>query len=287
MCILPLYLMPRSLKRVASFLLACLWFYVLRIRRTMTEKQVDAVFEGISPSDRSKIVFQSYYNLLMILFEYSYFPFGSRAIRKHSTIKNLNKLDEALAEGKGVFLLAGHLGNGEMALFRTCLEGYPLRLIAKRVGVPFIDKTLFEIREVCGLVHIPPKLGGEMILESVKDNAPVVFVMDQFSHPPKGVATTFLGIPTYTNSSLAHFAIKTDAIVLPVNVYRGKKDISVIEFQDRIQTELPYPTQEQNIRHMTQKYNDWLDQSVRQNVGDWMWVHRRWKRKPERSVLEI
>ena len=36
-------------------------------------------------------------------------------------------------------------------------------------------------------------------------------------------------------------------------------------------------TKEETIEHMTQVFNDWTEEKIRQHPDQWMWVHRRWK----------
>lgn len=284
--IFPLFVLPRPVKRLLSHGLARFWFHVLKIRRAETEARVAMVMGHLSKKEQQQIVYRSFYNLILVLFEYSYFPFCSRQIFKHCQLKGTEKLQGAIDEGKGVFIVAGHVGNGEMGIYRTCLEGFPLYLIAKRVGVDFIDKTLFGIREVSGLVHLPPKKCGDEIIKALKKGLPIVYLIDQFSYPPKGVPTTFMGAPTYTNASLAYLAIKSGAVVIEANVHRGKKDLSILEFGDRIETETPYDSIEKNVVHMTQKYNSAIEKYVYKYPGDWMWIHRRWKRQPSTEDLK-
>lgn len=283
--IFPLFIIPWPIKKLLSHILASFWFYVLKIRRRETEARVAMVMGHLSKKEQQKIVYRSFYNLILVLFEYSYFPFRSKKIPKYCKLKREENLKAALAQGKGVFIVAGHLGNGEMGIYRTCMEGFPLHLIAKRVGVDCIDKTLFGIREVSGLVHFPPKKCGEDIMEALKNNTPIVYLIDQFSYPPKGVPTTFMGMPTYTNASLAYLAIKSGALVIEANVHRDKNDVSILEFGDTIQTETPFESLEQNVIYMTQKYNSAIEKYIYKHPGDWMWIHRRWKRRPTDEVL--
>lgn len=227
--------------------------------------------------ETSQIVFRSILNLCYVLVEYSYFPFNKKNIFKYSEVEGLKNLDKALQGDKPVFILTGHFANGEMALFRTCLEGYKLNLIAKRVGHPFLDSVLFEIRELSGLKHIPPKKGSIDILKAAKAKEPVVFVHDQFMHPPRGLETTFLGEKTYTNPALAYFAQKAEAVVVPARAKRrGQKNI--ICFYEEIPFEKVSSKEEENVLHMTQKYNTVLEDWLKKDPADWMWVHRRWKK---------
>jgi len=273
----PFFILPRPVKKFVAYCWTCFWFYILRLRVKETTEQVQKVFPLKSKKEASKIVFDSFYNLILVIFEYSYLAFNKKHLFRHTDVRNLDLLNKALSKDRPVFLFTGHLANGEAILSRVCYEGYPLHLIAKRVGNSFLNSFLFDLREVAGLVHIPPTQALTEIIAAMKKKAPLVFLHDQFRSPPKGVASTFLGLPTYTNSSLASFALKNNALVLPVNMFR-EDERTVVSFEEEIPFEKKYKTDKENIAHMTQIYNDWLETKISKRPGEWMWIHRRWKK---------
>lgn len=273
----PIYILPRPFKKLLAYSLAVFWFYVLRLRVSYMKERVQKCFPEKTSREVSWIVFGSLYNLCMVLMDYSYFPFSKKVLKKRTELINLERLEKAIQSDRPVFLLVAHLGNGEISVFRTCLEGFKLNLIAKRVKNSFIDSMLFEVRELSGLKHIPPKHGAEGILNAAQNKEPVLFVHDQFRHPPRGVLTTFFGEETYTNSALAFFALKENAIVLPAISYRKNNQI-IAEFEEVIPLDRPYETEHENVVHMTQIFNDHVESWVRERPESWMWVHKRWKK---------
>ena len=203
--VLPFFIWPRMFKKFFSFLLTVLWFHILKLRVRETKERVEKIFPEKSKKEISDIVFYSYYNLILLLFEYSYFAWSPKKVIKHTELLDFHLFTDEFKKDKPVFLTTCHSGNGEMILFRMGLEGYHFNLIGKRVGTPWLDNLLFELREASGLKHIPPKRGGVGIVAAAKKREPVVFIQDQFMHPPKGIWSTFLGKETYTNPALANF----------------------------------------------------------------------------------
>lgn len=276
---LPFFILPRPLKLAASYFWAFIWFYVIRLRINETRERVKSVFPEKSKKEVNKIVFDSIYNLILTFFELSYRAFDKKYIYRYTKVKNIDHLKKSLSGDRPVFLFTGHLANGEIILSRVCYEGMELNLIAKRVKNAFLDAMLFEAREVSGLVHIPPKNALKEIIKCMKKKSPLVFLHDQYMGPPRGVKTTFLGLPVYTNPSVAKFALKNNAMVIPVNLFRENGN-TVVEFENEIPLEERYNSFEENVVHMTQVYNDWLSEKVMERPGEWMWVHRRFK-QPE------
>lgn len=270
----PFYITPRFLKRGISWFITFVWFYLIKNRKKLMMKQLKSSFPDKDQAWYNKVIFESFYNLILTVYEYSYFVYNPKKVLKYCELRNTHRLDEALAEGKGAYIMAFHAGNGELALSRTCLAGYKLNLIAKRIGVPLLDKLIFDSRELSGLKHIAPKNSLDKIMEAMNKNEIVVFVQDQFTYPPRGIPSTFINQPAYTNSSLALFVQKRGHKVFPANVYR-ENDVNIVDFQEPISFD-----EGMTISEFTQKCNDWMTDRVAERPAMWMWIHARWKRQP-------
>jgi len=253
-----------------------LWFSILRLRVKETKQRVSKVFPEKSDKEVGSIVFESFYNLILLVFEYSYMAWSPKKVIKYSKLIDFHKFKDEFKKDKPVFFTTTHSGNGEMILYRMGLEGFSFNLIGKRVGTPWLDDLLFEIREASGLKHIPPKYGGAGIVKAAKKREPTVFIQDQFMHPPKGIATTFMGLETFTNPALANFTERLGATVVPVEIYR-ESGLVHAKFHSPVPFERKHESLEENIQHMTQVYNNVLEKFIIKRPGQWMWIHRRWK----------
>jgi len=279
--LLPFYILPRPLKKFLSYTLTFIWFHILRLRVKETRDRVLKVFPSKTKSEVDKIVFRSFYNLILLVFEYSYFAWAPKKVLKYTELIDAHIFTDEAKKDKPLFLTTSHSGNGEMILFRMGLEGYPFNLIGKRVGTPWLDDLLFEIREASGLKHIPPKHGGAGIVRASKNREPTVFIQDQFMYPPKGIESTFLGLETFTNPALANFAERLGATVVPVEIYR-EDGITKGKFHPVIPFEHKFETKEENTKHMTQVYNGVIEKFIGKRPEQWMWIHRRWKKTVHR-----
>ncbi len=240
----------------------------------MMMKQLKASYPNKSKKWYDQVLFTSFNNLMMTIFEYSYFVFSPRKVKKYCHLKNQKYLDDELKKGEGLYIMAFHMGNGEIALFRTCLEGYKLNLIAKLISNPIIQQLIFKTRELSGLKHIAPKNSLDEILKAMNKNEVVVFVQDQYTGPPRGLPTTFIHQPAYTNCSLATFVQKKGRRVIPANVYR-ENDRVIVDFHPPIIFE-----EGMTVQSYTQKCNDWMTARVDERPEMWMWIHARWKKQP-------
>jgi KDO2-lipid IV(A) lauroyltransferase len=99
--------------------------------------------------------------------------------------------------------------------------------------------------------------------------------------PPQGVFVNFFGIPACTASGLARIAVRTDAAVVPgftiwdesLGKYRLRFDPAL----ELIRT----GNLEADILANTQLFTKVIEDYVRKYPDQWLWVHRRWKTRPE------
>jgi Kdo2-lipid IVA lauroyltransferase/acyltransferase len=273
----PFFICPRFLKQGLSKGITYFWFYIWPVRYKLMLRQIKNSYPDKSQSWYDEKLFISFYNLMLTIFEYSYFVFSPKKVLKYCELKNTHFLDEELKNNKGLYIMAFHVGNGEIALFRTAMAGYKLNLIAKYISSPLIHKLIFETRELCGLKHIAPKNSLDKILEAMNNNESIVFVQDQFTYPPRGIASTFLHQSAFTNSSIATFVQKRNRRIVPANVYReGPQDKVIVEFQEPIVYE-----ETDDTTSFVQKCNDWMTKQVDRRPDMWMWIHDRFKRQPK------
>lgn len=274
----PIYILPRFIKRFIAYSLSLLWYYVFPHRKKVIVNNLKLAFPDWDEKAMNKMAFATFYNWAFTAFEYSYFPYVSqKRLNQITEVVNREHIENAFAKGKGVLILGTHTGNGELSIYRLCMDKYPLYLIGRKVKNVFINDVLFSIRERSGLKHLDPKNSSLRVVRALKNNEGILFVLDQFTYPPIGIKSTFFGHTTGTNSSLAYFALKFKVPVVPAYSYRKDGKI-IVSFDKEIETEEPYEDLEKNVSYMTQKYNDWIEKIVRQHPESWMWIHKRWKK---------
>jgi len=90
------------------------------------------------------------------------------------------------------------------------------------------------------------------------------FLVDQ--HMRHGAPLTFFGHKAHTALSAAEMALKYDALLVP----------NGLDFRILVDAPIPHSDPET----MTQALNDSLESLVREHMGQWFWIHRRWKDVP-------
>jgi KDO2-lipid IV(A) lauroyltransferase len=269
------YLVP-IIGNVVGFL----WFDVLRIRRQVALQNVALAFPEKSAAEHIRIARSSLLHFGKSLVEYFWLPLMEKEdFDRFFEVRGAEIVEHCLAEGKGVYFLCLHIGNGDLSTAAVSRRGWPVSLISKSFKTQWLNRIWFKWRGRHGTQFISPEKSSFEILRSIKNNRIVIFVLDQFMGPPIGCKTKFFGRETGTAMGLAVMAERTQSPVIPVSTHRKADGHHMIEFSKPIPwRELDLGlSRDQNIRAMTQVYTDKIEEIVRAHPDQWMWIHRRWK----------
>lgn len=255
----------------------------LPVRRRIIRQNVERMFSGISPR-RSALLCKAFYGhmwrFLVELIQASFCPWVAK--QRRLRVLHLERLEKALAEGKGALWLCCHLGNWEVSLpnFMRELPQYRERvsIVRKRLRPAFFDRLILGRFRKAGIDTLPPDgLALRKILKKLANNEIVIFVLDQHSSPPLGIATRFFGEPASISRGLARIAAHTGAPVIPAITYRDSGGEHVCEFGEVIEP-LEAENSEESLRANTQAYNSALETYISEHPEQWFCLsHRLWK----------
>ncbi|MEN0059476.1 MAG: lysophospholipid acyltransferase family protein [Bdellovibrio sp.] len=274
-------LFPRTWLRRSGSWLGFLWFDVFGFRKKIVMDNLHLAFPEWTEEERLRVGRESVYQLGYNFGEFFFIPaMTPQWVSEHVIFDGWENVEAARAQGKGMFFLSLHLGNGDLAANAIAMRGQGIFIITKRFKTQWFNDLWFEVRGAQGVRYIDahgPNNAFE-ILKALKKNAGLVFVLDQYMGKPYGIATSFFGKRTGTAYGLALFAQKTKAPVLPIYTYEGSDKKLHIVVEPAIDT-LSRVTEDkdQTILNLTQAFNDKLEEIVRRHPEQWMWVHRRWK----------
>ena len=115
----------------------------------------------------------------------------------------------------------------------------------------------------------------------------VGILMDTNMTPPQGVFVDFFGIPACTASGLARIALRTDAAVVPgFTVWDEKLRKYILRFDPAVEL-VRTGDNEADIVANTAKFTKVIEDFVRRYPDQWLWVHRRWKTRPEGAAVAV
>ena len=202
---------------------------------------------------------------------------ASRFIR-YDGLENYVK---ARDKGKGVLVLTGHLGAWELSSFYHSLRGMPMSLVIRRLDNPLVDAYVNGIRCLHGnrVIHKDDFARG--LLTAMHNGETVGILMDTNMTPPQGVFVPFFGVDACTASGLARVALRTGAAVLPgFLLWEESEKRYVLRFGEELELVRTGNAQEDVLAN-TALFAKTTEDYIRRYPEQWLWVHRRWKTRPE------
>ena len=273
---------PRRLAYPAAELLARLAFHLARRQRLAGIHNLKMTMPELGPAERIAILRGTFSNLGRLLVEFTHFPeLNKTNIADHVVYDGFEHFAEASRRGRGVIFLTAHLGAWELSSFAHSIYGHPMKFTVRNIDNPRVDRLISGYRALGGNRPIHRRNAGREILQALRANETIGILVDQNTTRAEGVFVNFFGIPAATTPSVATFALRTGAAVIPgfliwdraarKHTLRFDPPIELTETGDRAR----------DIVENTQRFNDVLESYVRKYPDQWLWIHRRWKTRPE------
>jgi KDO2-lipid IV(A) lauroyltransferase len=274
--------LPRPLSRAFAIGIAQL-VYLLHFRlRQVGMRNLAMAFPEKSEAERRRILRGVFTSLGRQLAELCQFPrYTAQNVDEVVVYDGLENYERAYARAKGVLFVTAHFGGWELSAFAHSLHGHWLHVVMRPMDNPYLDQLLQSYRTMHGNKVVPKDDFVRGLLAAMRAGETVGILMDTNMTPPQGVFVDFFGIPACTASGLARIALRTDAAVVPgftiwdeaLGRYRLRFDPAV----ELVRT----GDLEADIIANTQKFTKVIEDYVRKHPDQWLWVHRRWKTRPE------
>jgi KDO2-lipid IV(A) lauroyltransferase len=275
-------LFPRPVARWLGACLGALAYLILPRLRNVGHRNLELAFPGKTPTQRAAILRQLYRNLGWLLAEFCQMPHYTR--QNSISFLRYQGLEHYLAAqqlGRGVLIVTGHLGAWELSSFYHSLMGHPMSMVIRRLDNPRVDSLVNRIRCLHGnrVLHKDDFARG--LLSAMRNAESVGILMDTNMTPPQGVFVPFFGTEACTASGLARVALKTNAAVLPGFMLWDEASRSyVLHFGRQIDL-VRTGDDEADILTNTAVFTQVIESWIRRFPDQWLWVHRRWKTRPE------
>ena len=274
--------LPRTVARAIVGLLTAMLYLLLGRLRRVGERNLELAMPELPLPECRRILRRLFRNLGWQLVEFCRMPrYTSENTRDWIRTEGLEHYLAAESRGKGVLILTGHLGAWELSSFYHSLMGHPMGMVIRRLDNKLLDQYVNHIRCLRGnrVLHKDDFARG--LLNAMHAGQAVGILMDTNMTPPQGVFVGFFGIEACTASGLARVALRTGAAVLPgFLVWEEKDHRYVLHFGPELSFSTTGDT-ESDILTATQQCNDVLEAWIRRYPDQWLWIHRRWKTRPE------
>ena len=261
------------------------WIYgsVIRYHRRDAWEALARSLPEKTAAERRGILRRMYGNLGMNVVETARLPHVSEQHLKDTIDwEGEHHARDVLAAGKGLLVLSAHTGNWDILCTMAPRFNYPTTIITKRIKNKGINDYWMAARARFGLKFVPAHNSYRPCLAALRKNEIIVFILDQNMIRDEGLFVDFFGHPACTTPGLAYMSAQSGAAVVPVFMLRQPDGRHLVKALPPIAP--PPDRKPETIAAYTQRYTKVIEDVIRANPDQWIWIHRRWRTTPPPAV---
>ena len=253
-----------------------------RLRR-IAMRNLTLAYPEKNDRERKQIVDGVFASIARLLTAFARFPtLNAQNISDWIRYEGLEHYREAKSRGKGVLIATAHVGNWELSAFAHALMTEPMNIVVRPLDNPAIDALVERYRQLSGNRIISKRDAARGIVRALHNNEAVGILIDQNTSAAEGAFIDFFGTKACAGLAFAKIAARTGATVIPgFALWSEAEKKYVLRF---------YPPVEigGDAVQDTQRIHSVLERVIREHPEQWLWIHRRWKTRPEgeRGVYE-
>jgi KDO2-lipid IV(A) lauroyltransferase len=188
------------------------------------------------------------------------------------TVENI-ELAEAI-RGQSVLMLSGHFANWEIMPIAAARFGLDGAIVYRPPNNPYVDRYIAWARGAKGFKEqISKHHGTRRIFTLLRGGKVILLLVDQKTN--EGIPVPFFGRDAMTTPAPAALALKLNVPIL----LASNKRTGGAHFQVTMHPPLlfaPSGDQDADVKALTAQINAKVEEIVRADPGQWLWIHRRW-----------
>jgi KDO2-lipid IV(A) lauroyltransferase len=245
-------------------------------RRAIAAVNLSLCFPELSAGERDRILAEQFISMGIGVLEMAMSWWApARRLKKLARVEGLQHLQDALDRDKGVILLSAHFTTLEIGGRLLALHA-PFHVMYREHKNAAFDRVMKAAR-IRHFGKAIPRGDLRGMLRSLQHNMPVWYAPDQDYGREQSIFVPFFGIPAASITATSRLARLSGAAVVPF-----------------FQTRLPgargyrltlYPPLDSfpgaSVEEDTQRVNDIIEARIREQPGQYLWAHRRFKNRPE------
>ncbi|MEH6444648.1 MAG: lysophospholipid acyltransferase family protein [Oceanospirillaceae bacterium] len=271
-------LLPLKLSQWLGKLLGSCWFYFKRSRSySVSKSNLDLCFQQLSQTERDALLKSSLQHTGMCLAEMgmSWLWPTSHSLKKVISVKGEEILQAAVAQDKGVIIIAPHIGNWEI-LNLYASKKHSMTVLYKPPKLKFFDWLIKKMRSRLGGDMAPANASGvRKLMKKLRSKGVIAILPDQEPADGSGAYVPFFQRPAYTMNLLSQLAAKTSCVVVSGVAIRQGAGFAV-EFKavdERINSK------DSNTSLLA--LNQCVEQVALDNPAQYQWEYKRFKKRQQ------
>lgn len=250
----------------------------------VARKNLLAAFPEKSDAERDTIRRTMWDNLGRVVAEYPHLEkFSLHGDDPRITLIARTERAPQSYKGEPVMFLSGHFANWEMMPMVGEQSGLDGATVVRPPNNPYIADWIARQRAINGPDELLAKHNAaRRMLSQLRGGKVLYMLIDQKLR--EGVAVPFFGRDAMTTPAPAALALKLGATILMATNRRTKGARFQVTVTDGPQFQ-PSGDEARDIRDLTASLTAQIEEMVRADPGQWLWIHNRWP--TERDIARM
>ncbi len=276
-----IWVLGERLAYLLARLLGLIWYGLASKRRRIVRRNLEITLGDVTtPQERQRIARSCFQHILCVPIELMLRPRLVGRDNWHRYFEVDPTMERAMAtpHPQGLGILSAHLGNWEVGQYFCGLRGFLVSPVMRTLDNPHLDRLMVRMRSEFGETIIRKRGAARSIFRLLRTGNAVAVLPDQ-SAGRDGAFLDFFGVPASTHIGTADLLVKTQSDLIFITCIRlGYR------FKFRyLARSIPIPTQgdeRQRARALMESYLRLLEELIRRYPEQYLWMHRRFKRRP-------
>ncbi|HEY6011089.1 MAG TPA: lysophospholipid acyltransferase family protein [Nitrospirota bacterium] len=254
-----------------------LFYYVLRRERGRALEHLGVAYPDQDIAWKRRIARHCFIHLGKSLLETMLIK--PERLRRIVEVRGEEKLRTAMEQGRGAVFVTGHIGNWEM-MGHYVSSLFPLSVVAAPIEPQQVNDMIVGLRSrmnVRTILRGRPGASRELI-RIFKENRVLGILIDQDTDV-ESAFVDFMGRPAWTPTGAASMALKFGAPVIYGFIHRDRNNHHTVVIEGPLEL-VRTGDLERDITLNTAMLTKKIEDSVRSDPEQWVWMHRRWRRQP-------
>lgn len=272
--------LPNTLSQRLGLLVGRLLYYSNNREKQVATKNIALCFPELSVKEQQRLVKKTLIENAKTLLEIPriFNKGGQYAIGLVTSIEGLEDYQQSIARGKGVILLAPHLGNWEL-IVHYLNQFSPMTAMFAPPKQAFLNDIMRQARESSGATLVPADTTGvRALLKHLKQGGVIGILPDQQpKHGHAAIYAPFMGQEASTMLLINNLAKRTDASI--VYAFAERQGIGQ-GYKVRVLLAPEGLADNDELVAATQ-LNQGVENCLRLAPAQYQWTYKRFKHQPE------
>jgi KDO2-lipid IV(A) lauroyltransferase len=272
---------PRPFGLKFMSVLGRLLFHLMRKERQRTRAHLTLIFgERWSAERIERTARRVFVNVTKTLYDALYISGCDDAeFQRHVPVRELDELRRLHGQGRGLLAISGHIGCFELLTHVVARGGIPICTIGQKLFDERVDEIIGTMRSRNGITFMHRDGAGRDIIRNLRSGMVFGTLIDQDTDL-EGVFAHFLGRLAYTPDAPVRLAMKLNVPVIVAWIVRNPDDTHSFHTTGEIALQTGGDF-DQDLVANVEMVNAELSRIIEADPEQWVWMHRRWRRRPE------